>query len=968
MKRKIIGILLVFCLIFSIVAAVPTTAATTAKMLKCVLGTSSNTSLTHYGQFRTPTFELTAGKIYDVSFDYFLDGSIHGGMDYSSKCYAFMCSDARGDLGHLADSSNEVLAYFVSNERHRFTATYVATATRSDMRLTFRFLYDGNLYLANFSVVEHGTNKNLVTNSDFSNGLAGYFYIGGGQQGTFGVTATGDFADIYQVVSFGAPLGEGGTDEPENPGEESDEPDDDTPVYQIDFANYTASNGYPVVVLALNYNAMGAKVNVSFDYYLPQAILQTMMKNVASGRDLTDAATGTHLLQQGVHHFSFSDSSFDNACFSPGVQMGNIAYGNIYIWNYEASVNGVALVPKVHINDAPVYEIEYSDIPFEGTSIIQSVEGTTVTLKAQSGYEYSKDGEIFQESNVFENLEYDVQYTFCSRKVGTADIGKGSVVLIPSAPVVQVGETRLVVQKNPSYEYSLDGEKWVLSNAFGNLTANTQYTVYRRLLVKGMVYPVSSAGTVVCTNGHDRLPNEDAASLMVIINAILADKNDYAADVNGDQWADVRDLVNLKKRIAGLLMDEYDTVPANIRAYLEEAEFYDTSDYTYSKANVGSYIHPQAVTLSYTVDLPETATAAVISVSPNADMSNATVYNFNTTAVRTGTVTANVYHLFTGAVYYWQASVARTGGVTETSSIKRFKVKDGVRFINTASVDNMRDVGGWQTLDGKTVKQGLVYRSAQLDRVSVADKELLLNQFGIRYEIDLRRTDENGNMTASPLGTGVDYLNVPSGSYGGYFSDPAKAALVFREFADGDNYPIVFHCVGGADRTGTLAVMLKALLGVGENDLTADFELTPGRQRKRGEGSNAWIDFPGLMTTLKALPGDTIQEKAYRFYHERAGMSAMELSNIYNIMMTDSAVFESSSLAVPTVTSGNDVSFDLNMRGSSSVVSVELNGTAANYTYANGTLTVQNVSGGGTVTGTVTLNDGAKLSVEIKIQ
>ena len=37
---------------------------------------------------------------------------------------------------------------------------------------------------------------------------------------------------------------------------------------------------------------------------------------------------------------------------------------------------------------------------------------------------------------------------------------------------------------------------------------------------------------------------------------------------------------------------------------------------------------------------------------------------------------------------------------------------------------------------------------------------------------------------------------------------------------------VYFHCAGGADRTGTLAFLIEALLGVSESDLSKDYELT----------------------------------------------------------------------------------------------------------------------------------------------
>ena len=48
----------------------------------------------------------------------------------------------------------------------------------------------------------------------------------------------------------------------------------------------------------------------------------------------------------------------------------------------------------------------------------------------------------------------------------------------------------------------------------------------------------------------------------------------------------------------------------------------------------------------------------------------------------------------------------------------------------------------------------------------------------------------------------------------------------FRVFCDEKNYPIYFHCIGGADRTGSLAYVLNGILGVNKHDLDVDWEAT----------------------------------------------------------------------------------------------------------------------------------------------
>ena len=51
-------------------------------------------------------------------------------------------------------------------------------------------------------------------------------------------------------------------------------------------------------------------------------------------------------------------------------------------------------------------------------------------------------------------------------------------------------------------------------------------------------------------------------------------------------------------------------------------------------------------------------------------------------------------------------------------------------------------------------------------------------------------------------------------------------AKCFRIFLDRNNYPIDFHCIAGADRTGALALVLYGILGVSEADIRTDYALT----------------------------------------------------------------------------------------------------------------------------------------------
>ena len=164
-------------------------------------------------------------------------------------------------------------------------------------------------------------------------------------------------------------------------------------------------------------------------------------------------------------------------------------------------------------------------------------------------------------------------------------------------------------------------------------------------------------------------------------------------------------------------------------------------------------------------------------------------------------------------------------------------------------VRNMRDIGGWKTVDGRRVKQGMLFRGQGLNdnspngdapgrnRLMVEDVAYMKSVLGIKTELDLRNEREIAGVRRSPLGEGVNYIQRSSSMYKGIFLLPDKPDLEgsegkktmaenFRVFCDERNYPIYFHCIGGADRTGSLAYVLNGVLGVSRHDLEIDWEST----------------------------------------------------------------------------------------------------------------------------------------------
>ena len=163
---------------------------------------------------------------------------------------------------------------------------------------------------------------------------------------------------------------------------------------------------------------------------------------------------------------------------------------------------------------------------------------------------------------------------------------------------------------------------------------------------------------------------------------------------------------------------------------------------------------------------------------------------------------------------------------------KTYKIvaKGGVRMIYTPSVWNVRDLGGWACTGGR-VKYGKIFRGGHFGSTTDVDKSTLVNWLGIKTDIDLRNNGETGGITASPLGTSVEYFHQSLDFYANAVSTSAASArtvAVLKKVMScvATNKPCYFHCMSGADRTGTIAYLLLSLLGVSQSDKDKEYELT----------------------------------------------------------------------------------------------------------------------------------------------
>lgn len=185
------------------------------------------------------------------------------------------------------------------------------------------------------------------------------------------------------------------------------------------------------------------------------------------------------------------------------------------------------------------------------------------------------------------------------------------------------------------------------------------------------------------------------------------------------------------------------------------------------------------------------------------------------------------------------------------------------RFIRADSVSNVRDIGGWMTKHGRRMKQGVIYRCGRADDSSAHICQPDFDALGIVCEIDLRR-EMVGRRTESTFSSNMKYLTLPCDGYVPFLLQKSECKALMEAIADESNLPLVYHCIGGADRTGTLTLILQALCGVDEDDLFLDYELTTlSIWGERGRNNEF---FEALVANLRAYgdentPWDELAER-----------------------------------------------------------------------------------------------------------
>ncbi|MCB2076841.1 MAG: tyrosine-protein phosphatase [Novosphingobium sp.] len=172
------------------------------------------------------------------------------------------------------------------------------------------------------------------------------------------------------------------------------------------------------------------------------------------------------------------------------------------------------------------------------------------------------------------------------------------------------------------------------------------------------------------------------------------------------------------------------------------------------------------------------------------------------------------------------------------------------RLLPLEQGSNFRDIGGYVTKDGETVRWGKVYRSGAMPMLSEADYALL-SQIDLDSIVDLRSLDERviapdllddrtgalflaNDYSMKPLMEGLTARGGEDTYQGLEKMLVPQYRMIFRRILAGDG-AVMYHCSAGQDRTGVATALIYDTLGVDRETILRDYHLSTAFRRTEWE-------------------------------------------------------------------------------------------------------------------------------------
>jgi protein-tyrosine phosphatase len=196
------------------------------------------------------------------------------------------------------------------------------------------------------------------------------------------------------------------------------------------------------------------------------------------------------------------------------------------------------------------------------------------------------------------------------------------------------------------------------------------------------------------------------------------------------------------------------------------------------------------------------------------------------------------------------------------------------RWVYLEGAANTRDAGSYPTAEGRFVKRGVIYRSATLSYLSSRGADAF-QTLGVKTVIDFRNRltpwpPFNGDVWSVYLASSVHGCPMSFAktkpheeSYiRGVRDNAGSFCEAFELLSHEENYPVLYHCAAGKDRTGVMSALLLSRLGIDRDTIVADFRLSEQ------------VGLPGSLEAMEALLDHIAQRGGIGAYLSELGVSS----------------------------------------------------------------------------------------------
>lgn len=255
--------------------------------------------------------------------------------------------------------------------------------------------------------------------------------------------------------------------------------------------------------------------------------------------------------------------------------------------------------------------------------------------------------------------------------------------------------------------------------------------------------------------------------------------------------------------------------------------------------------------------------------------------------------------------------------------------------IQFSKLANFREVGGLQTTDQMVIKQGMIYRSADLSRLTKQDI-LTFSTLGIQTICDLRTSSErkshppkimeHDKIVHIPMqpdsmmpskwtmfrmliaeGKSLSFTPIMKDVYQSMLYERKKEIQqLFTLLSDQKNYPLMLHCTSGKDRTGFLSALIQLAAGVPVHTVLSEYmrsnegvKMLVKRQERFVRMMSLYRVSKEQIQPLLGVQQDYLEDvlnemmdtygNAERYLVEACAVPQAQLLKVKNILLTPSA-------------------------------------------------------------------------------